>query len=178
MTRSLDALSPACADPVRRVLEQCAAEGLEMRPYVTVRTPLEQAKLWRQSRTRREIDTLLALWQRLGLDYLAAVLEQAGPQYGPEVTQAKPGFSWHQWGEAVDCVWIVGGAAVWSAQPGRTRDRNGYRRYTEHAIAAGLTAGGVWKQRDWPHLQLRPERGPHDWPFPRINDTMRERFPL
>ena len=66
-----------------------------------------------------------------------------------------PGFSWHQWGEAVDAVWVIDGKAQWSTSK-LAEGVNGYRVYAEEAKKLGLTAGGLWTSiKDWPHVQLR-----------------------
>src|ERR1051325_8002995 len=98
----------------QQVLDRCADAGVEMRVNETVRTPLEQARIWRQSRTIQEITARITSLRAAGAPFLADCIEKAGPQHGDHVTDAPPGLSWHQWGEAVDCFWVVNGQAEWS----------------------------------------------------------------
>ncbi len=160
MAADLNQLVPAFRAQVERLLQTCAAQGAPMRAYFTLRTPFEQAKLWRQSRSREQIVAEVARLKAQGAPFLAHCIESVGPQNGPPVTNALPGFSWHQWGEAVDCFWLVNGQAEWSAQK-LVDGRNGYRVYAQAAQAQGLTAGGLWPRlKDWPHVQLRSDGSP------------------
>ena len=98
-------------------------------------------------------------------------------QSGRHVTDAIPGLSWHQWGEAFDSFWVVDGEAEWST----TREingLNGYRVYAVEAERLGLTAGGHWTNfKDWPHVQLRSASSPKSvFTIQEIDREMRERF--
>jgi hypothetical protein len=151
--------------------------GIEMRPFCTIRDPFEQARLWGQSRTKEEIAVKITRFQKAGADFLAYCLESAGPQHGRHATNALPGFSWHQWGEALDCMWIIDSKAEWSVQK-KVGGLNGYRYYAEIAAGAGLTPGGLWKRfKDWPHVQLRPAGTPAKiMSIAEINAEMKKRF--
>lgn len=170
-------LTPAFRAKLGDLLAGCHANGVEMRPYVGLRTPLEQARLWRQSRTREEIERMIAELNRAGATYLAHCIESVGPQSGKPVTNAIPGLSWHQWGEAVDCFWVVGDRAEWSARK-EVGGSNGYAVYAREAAALGLAAGGLWQRlKDWPHVQLRPAVSPAKiMALSEIDRVMRERF--
>lgn len=171
-------LDPALRSKLDGLLSTLNGMGVEMRPYFGLRTPAEQAILWRQSRSREEIAAAISRLKLGGAKYLAAVLEEVGPQHGPHVTNALPGLSWHQWGEAVDCFWAVNGAAEWS--PDRLIDGiNGYHVYARKAADAGLDAGGLWNSfKDWPHVQLRSAGSPISagMTFVEIDEQMRRRF--
>jgi peptidoglycan L-alanyl-D-glutamate endopeptidase CwlK len=160
MAADLTQLVPEFRERVDELVARCQSEGYEMRPYTAVRTPMEQARLWRQSRTKAEIDAMTAHLLGNNAPYLAKVLTDAGPQHGSRVTDATPGLSWHQWGEAVDCFWVLNGQAEWSTKR-LANGRNGYAVYAEIASQLGLTAGGLFSSlKDWPHVQLRPAASP------------------
>ncbi len=160
MSRELSKLLPEFREHVEGLLDDCEASGYPMRPFFTVRTPFEQARLWRQSRSTRQIHAKLAELEAAGASFLAHCIESVGPQYGRHVTNAIPGFSWHQWGEAVDCFWLLDGDAEWSTRK-KVNGTNGYLNYAILARDRGLTAGGFWHTfRDWPHVQWRPESSP------------------
>ncbi len=162
---------------VQNLLNACRARGVDMRPYTTLRDPFEQARLWRQSRTREQINRKIAQLREVGADFLAHCLESVGPQNGRHVTDAAPGLSWHQWGEAVDCFWVVEGQAEWSPER-KVNGLNGYHVYAEEARKLGLTAGGHWPNfKDWPHLQLRAANNPQEvLSLQQIDEAMREGF--
>lgn len=152
MSISLSNLDPDFRAKVETLLERCRQRGVVMTPYCAIRTPFEQGKLWRQSRTIQTIRAKLSELRRKGAPFLAHCIESVGPQNGPPVTGAVPGLSWHQWGVALDCFWRINNVAEWS--PDRGGPANGYRIYAHEASLLGLTAGGYWQSlKDWPHVQ-------------------------
>jgi peptidoglycan LD-endopeptidase CwlK len=156
----LSALLPAFRIRVEDLVSACRRRGVEMRPYMALRDPFEQARLWRQSRAREEIEVKIAELRSGGAPFLAHCIETAGDRNGPKVTHAIPGLSWHQWGEAIDSFWFVGGQAEWSTTK-QLGALNGYQVYAEEASKLGLDAGGLWRRfKDWPHVQLRPSPSP------------------
>jgi hypothetical protein len=177
-SRRIEDLIPEYQPRALTLLEKCQARGIEMQPYNTLRSPFEQAKLWRQSRSKQKVHAKIAQLRSLGADFLAFCLESVGPQpTGPPVTDAPPGLSWHQWGEAMDCFWLVNGDDEWSTER-KVNGLNGYRVYAEEAKQMGLTPGGLWQNfKDWPHVQLKPQGSPDDlMPLTDINRIMEERF--
>ncbi|HEX4693105.1 M15 family metallopeptidase [Sphingomonas sp.] len=159
MPISLDGLDPAFRTKLETCLTHCGGRGTTMVPYFGIRTPVEQGGLWRQSRSTAEIAAKTAELKTLGAPFLAHCIDAAGPRHGPHVTNAAPGFSWHQWGEAMDCYWLVDGKAEWSTEIGGPD--NGYRIYADQATKDGLTAGGYWLSlKDWPHVQKRVAASP------------------
>ena len=181
MSRDLNLLQPAFREKTETMITECRDLGIVMTPYFTIRTPEQQARLWRQSRTSNEIGKMVRWLRQNGAPYLANVIEDVGPQFGPKVTNAIPGLSWHQWGEAVDCFWNVDNTAEWSVRrkirllDGRTE--NGYRIYAEIAVKNGLTAGGLWSSfKDWPHIQFRNRRLSSFYTIAEIDQHMQDSF--
>lgn len=127
------------------------SHGIKMVPYYWVRDPFEQGKLWRQSRSGSEVRAKIAYLKNKGCDFLAHCIESVGPQNGPSVTNAIPGLSWHNYGQAVDCYWSKNGKAVWSHT--EDGDRNGYRIYARVAEEKGLVSLGQRYGWDWVHVQ-------------------------
>jgi hypothetical protein len=95
MSKDLKKLDKQFRKRIKKVLDAYKPEGIIMKPYCTIRTPIEQAKLWRQSRSKQEIDKVIKIFESAKCYYLAYCIEKAGPQYGVKVTNALPGFSWH-----------------------------------------------------------------------------------
>lgn len=145
-------------------------DGFQLRPFFTRRHPLEQARLWRQSRTTTEVHTAASMLAREGAVYLRGLLLSVGPQHGKWATNALPGQSWHQWDEAIDCFVMEHGRAVWR------RDHPGYRRYAEKAREAGLTAGFFWRHQDAVHVQAREGRVRSLFTWAQIDQDMQRRF--
>jgi hypothetical protein len=177
MSVNLDTLVPQFKAKVLQLLDNCKTAGIIMQPNYAIRTPLEQAKLWRQSRTATIISAEVLNLRQQGADFLADCIENAGPQNGGHVTNAIPGLSWHQWGEALDCVWLVNGIENWSTTQ-LIDGKNGYHVYADEAKALGLTPGGLWPTfKDWPHVQLRAANSPSEvMTTQEINSTMKQRF--
>jgi peptidoglycan L-alanyl-D-glutamate endopeptidase CwlK len=159
MPISIDDLDTEFRAKLEIVLNECAGTGVDMMPYAAIRSPFDQGRLWRQSRSKAEVEEKIASLTARGAPFLAHCIEAVGPQFGGHVTDAVPGLSWHQWGEAVDCYWLHDGKAEWSIEVGG--ESNGYRVYAECATKAGLVAGGYWQSiKDWPHLQKRKASNP------------------
>jgi len=176
-SRAIDDLVPELRPKARTLIERCRVRGIEMRTYETLRTPLEQGIIWRQSRTREQVQAKIQELRNAGAEFLAFCIESVGPQSGRHVTDAPPGLSWHQWGEAFDSFWVVNGGAEWSTTK-KINGLNGYHVYAEEAENIGLTAGGLWTNfKDWPHVQLRSEKSPQRlFTITQIDQTMRQRF--
>lgn len=170
-------LVPGFRDKLNALLEACHEQGVEMRPYFGIRSPFEQAKLWRQSRTREQVAEKIASLRAQGAPFLAQCLDSVGPCNGPPVTNAIPGLSWHQWGEAVDSVWVVAGKSEWSTAK-KIGGINGYAVYASRARELGLDPGGLWRSlKDWPHVQLRSESSPARlYSLVDIDRAMEEKF--
>ena len=174
-------LEPDTREMVAALVTGCRQRGVEMRPYCTVRTPQEQAKIWRQSRSGERIERRIRDLRDKGAPWLADVLEGVGPQEGPPITGALPGESWHQWAEACDLFWLVDGDAVWGADK-MIDGQNGYRVMTEVARSVGLhvvsfTGSDGRRIRDWPHVQRREAGSPRSlYTWEQIDAAMREGF--
>lgn len=155
-SRNLTHLTPAFREMATLLLANCKERGVIMRPFFTVRGPAVQARLWCQSRTRSQIEAQVRALQYAGIAWLPSLFNLQWAKTGPRVTQALPGLSWHQWGEALDC--FVQGAddtAIWNP-----RDP-GYRVYGEEAQKLGLEAGVFWTRfPDAVHVQFRTAPSP------------------
>ncbi|HEX8692178.1 MAG TPA: M15 family metallopeptidase [Longimicrobium sp.] len=177
MAASLDDLVPDFRPAAEELLARLRSRGIEMRPNETLRDPFKQARFWRQSRSIETIRERARELRSAGAGFLAFCLESVGPQHGRHVTNALPGLSWHQWGEALDCFWVVDGRAEWSED--RFVDGvNGFREYASAARAMGLTAGGFFTSlKDFPHVQLRPAANPRSmFSLREISNEMERRF--
>lgn len=160
MAADLSTLIPEFRTRLNQLILSCASQGTEMRCYVTLRDPFEQARLWRQSRSIEEIGEKVQSLRTARANFLAHCIDSVGPQNGDPVTNAIPGLSWHQWGEAADCFWVVDGQAEWSTTK-LVNGSNGYRVYATTAAQFQLTAGGSWPRfKDWPHVQRRSAGSP------------------
>jgi hypothetical protein len=177
MAANLDLLVAEFKAKVQQLIARCEGRGVTMRPYDGLRDPFSQARLWRQSRSIEEIKAKIAALESESAPFLADCLRRVGPQNGDPVTNTAPGISWHQWGEALDCFWLVDGAAEWSLR--RMVDgQNGYHVYADEAEKLGLTPGGHWPRfKDWPHVQLRDaDNAESVMSFAQIDAAMKARF--
>ena len=177
MSRDLNDLVPDFRIQVEQLLAECESSGYTMKPFFTLRTPFEQGKLWRQSRSGQQVFQKINELKNMGADFLAYCIESVGPQQGRHVTNAIPGMSWHQWGEAVDCYWLLNGTAEWSTRK-KINNVNGYANYAMLAKTHGLDAGGHWSSfKDWPHVQFRGVSHPGKlFSLKEINEEMEKRF--
>ena len=78
-------------------------------------------------------------------DYLASL--------GRQVTNASAYQSYHQYGLAADCGFMLNGRLVIDERDPWTM--RGYRLFGEAAESVGLSWGGRWKMMDFGHVELR-----------------------
>ena len=151
MSKALEGLEPEFLAKVEAALALAQSEGLTMYPYFGLRDPITQAKLWRQSRARSVVEAKIASLKAEGALFLAWCLTEAGPCDGPPVTNAGPGESWHQYGEAVDCYVVNHGEPDWN-------DNASYRKWAAIGEGQGLYSGINFGDND--HLQFRATEPP------------------
>ena len=183
MSRDCSLLDPKFYGRVQGLLKACADIDVVMKPYYTIRTPWEQARIWRKTRSTKSIMQASDDFHDENAHHLANILIDVGPQFsGPgargHMTYAKPGYSWHQWGEAIDCFWLVNGEINWSTtEKTLQNDKNGYQVYGKTAEQKGLVSLGVRAGWDWNHIQKREEGSPQI-SAEEIDAEMLERFGL
>lgn len=154
-SRNPNDLIPIVKDRFFQVQDICMSNGVDILLYCTLRTLEEQAILWRQSRSTKEINKRINILNKQGFDFLADIIIKVGPQYGPHVTNAYPGASWHNYGEAFDCVPTVHGKAIWNSRDPR------WLIYGDAVKDAGLVWAGNWKSfKEYPHAQLSTYSNP------------------
>ncbi|WP_207434667.1 M15 family metallopeptidase [Sabulibacter ruber] len=176
MAADLNLLVPEFRDKVLELLDKCLERGIEMRPNEGIRDPFKQGIYWRQSRTKEQVYKEINRLKDQGADFLAYCIESVGPRSGRHVTNTIPGVSWHQWGEALDCFWVLDGKAEWSLKK-TVGGLNGYMVYASEAKKLGLDAGLYWTFVDGPHVQLRSvSNASHVYSIQRINNEMQIRF--
>lgn len=157
-------LDPLFASKAQELVQSIRDKGYKICPYSGVRTVQEQAILWRQSRPTLIIDQQIALFRENNCNFLADVLHNVGPHYGKWATNALPGYSWHNWSQAMDCL-IVEDPANQEEDPA-----NEYEIYADTAIEFGLTAGYYFRHFDGGHVQLNNKEIPELYTMKEIND--------
>lgn len=150
-------LDPAFASKAQQLVQEMKDDGYDIYPYYGLRTVQEQAKLWRQSRSSAVINKQINLFRENGCDFLADVLNDVGAQNGAWATNALPGYSWHNWSQAMDCLITDGTHAD-------------YGVYADTARDLGLTAGYYFSHYDGVHVQLSEYEIPHLYTMKEIND--------
>ncbi|MBO0887490.1 M15 family metallopeptidase [Candidatus Bathyarchaeota archaeon] len=117
----LQKVHPLLAEKIRAMASQLMAEGIPIRVTQGLRTWEEQEDLYRQGRNG---DTR------------------------PIVTNAPPGFSFHQFGLAVDCVPMTDKGPDWNIT------HPVWQRMIAVGQSLGLTSGATWRSfPDAPHFQ-------------------------
>jgi hypothetical protein len=173
-SRKLQDLVPEFRKLAEKLIQNCAARGVIMRPFFTLRGPAVQGKLWCQSRSAEQIRVEIQNLKSQKAKYLASFLNPKFGSMGRWASNAIPGLSWHQWGEAIDC-YVEGPnqEAIW------TPSHSGYKIYAEEAVKLGLEAGALWRSRDAVHVQLRKDASPlkTGLTLVQIDAEMAKRFP-
>jgi peptidoglycan L-alanyl-D-glutamate endopeptidase CwlK len=169
MSTNLDDLIPEFRVKVVDGLAALAAQGFVFKPYFTLRDPVAQARLWRQSRSSAVVQAQIDSLKAAGCDFIVACFARAGTSSGPQVTNALPGLSWHQYGEAVDC-YLVGtdGQPVWESPS--------YATYGAAGDAHGMWWGGHFNDNDhWQNRTIEP--GAAFGSIKQINDRLAKLWP-
>jgi peptidoglycan L-alanyl-D-glutamate endopeptidase CwlK len=118
--KNLATLEPVTARLAREHLRRLHAAGLNFKITSARRTFAEQTALYDKGRTAK----------------------------GPKVTNARAGYSWHNFGTAYDLTLFSGKNPVWESPK--------YARAGEIGEELGLEWGGRWKKLvDRPHFQRR-----------------------
>lgn len=110
---------PGLASKIRQMATMLP-EGLTFRVTQGLRSWADQAKLYAQGRTAP----------------------------GAIVTNAPPGYSWHQWSVAVDIVPMEAGHPDWNIE------HPSWPKLISLGKSLGLESGAEWQHPDWPHFQM------------------------
>lgn len=126
----LRGLHPTLANAAREIIKASHSRGVYVRITQGLRTLQEQARLYSQGRTAP----------------------------GPIVTNARPGYSWHNFGLAIDfAIYTPDGKKIlWDTKIDQDRDgKADWLEVVEEAKRRGLRWGGDWtKFKDYPHFEL------------------------
>ncbi len=156
-SKKLVDLDPDMQQAAQKVALICEEAGIDLLIYCTLRPLEEQAKLYRQSRSRPTIKKKSDSLIDRGFGYLASILESVGAQQGPHVTNAGPGESFHNYGLAFDAVPMLGGKCCWKY----AHHKPLWEGYGEAVRQAGLKWAGEWTSfREYPHAQLHEGGNP------------------
>lgn len=156
MSREISDLTPQTALKAEELKRKCAARGVNILIYCTLRNLQEQAKAYRVGRRYVTIKNKCYTLRRRKLGFLADIIESVGPQPGrKKITNACCGESWHNYREAFDLVPLNDKMeCVWD-------NDELWQIIFEEAEMIGLTVGGKWKKfQDKPHMQLRSGNNP------------------
>lgn len=131
--------------------------GYEILVVFGTRSLIEQGKIYRQGRSKAEINTKIEQLRDRGMGEYADAIVAAGAQNGKIVTYAAPGESIHNYGLAIDYVRMVDGECAWE-------DETAYKNCSEIFKAHGFSCGYYWegKKKDSPHIEMTEGMGWRD----------------
>lgn len=150
-------LDPDFAIEVQQLMDSMKQKGYKIIPVSGLRSLHVQAMLWRQSRPYGKIKLQIDMFNDSGCPYLADILTNVGTQNGPWATNALPGYSWHNWGKAVDFMITPGG-------------HSDYKLLADTAVSLGMTAGYYFTTPDMDHIQYTAHEVSRDYTMKEIND--------
>jgi peptidoglycan L-alanyl-D-glutamate endopeptidase CwlK len=155
--RDLSLLTPEMRRKVLLVKQECLKNKVEILFYCTLRPLDEQAVMYRQSNSFAKINAKIEELSENGFGFLSNIIIDIGAQQNTKwKTNACPGESFHNYGEAVDGVPIVNGRPVWNYE----ENPMVWDIYGKAVKNAGLEWGGDWKKKDLPHAQLAKGSNP------------------
>ena len=156
--RAIKRVKPALGLRLGELTRICGDNGIDIMVYCGLRSLEEQAIIFRQSRTKAEINAKKQSLTDRGFPALASALDVVGPQdgvIGRHITKSAPGESWHQYGLAADCVPLVNGKPMWDGE------HYSWEIYKEAACMVGLSWAGGWKHyKEISHVQVPEIRNP------------------
>ena len=156
-SRNIHVLTTETSALAQSVIDICKEHGVDLVVYCTVRKLTEQARLYRKGRSYREIKGKMNDLEKRGFGFLAEIIELVGAQTGEKVTNAAPGESWHNYGEAFDAVPLIDGKAAWDYKENKEQ----WEEYGRAVRQVGMNWGGDWSSfKDYPHAQLRSGSNP------------------
>ncbi len=126
MSRKLEDLHPTVHTVVEGLLKMCQDTGIPILITCTFRSPEEQDELYTQGRTKP----------------------------GKIVTNARGGYSYHNYGLAFDFCVLKDGNPVWDLKVNVNENEiPDYNEVGELGESLGLEWGGAWPHPDFPHFQ-------------------------
>lgn len=123
----LDAIHPTLASKIRQMADMLSAEGIQIRVTQGLRSWVQQLSLYSQGR-----------------DINGNVVDLS-----KVVTKAPPGYSWHQFGLAVDVAPFDVNIPDWNL------NHPAWKRIVAVGESLGLFSGSEFRSfPDWPHFQF------------------------
>jgi hypothetical protein len=183
MADVLEGLRPVFREQIGQLMTLAQERGVKLVPTSGARDPWRQARLWRRSRTTEQVQSKISQLRDSGAPYLADILQSVGPQpNGSWRTDAPPGLSWHQLGEAVDF-------GIRSPNTGRVllgdTEQDGdeyqygqdcYDRLGSFCVELGLKWGGDFNDQN--HVQRSQNGSPlADFSLAQINEKIEALWP-
>ena len=144
LIRDVSELHPVYQPVVRAWAADCASAALPVLFTETRRTWAVQEAYY--ARGRKPLAEVNALYVAQGLRPLT---EQ---ENGAKITRARAGYSWHNYGLAVDFVPLIAGKPDWSYDPNDRAD------LWDEIAALARARGMVWGRSfgDVPHVEWHP----------------------
>ena len=162
-----------------RSIEAAKNKKLQIEVLVTVLTPMEQAALWKQGRTKTDAELKAMALDHAGAPYLAECIRKAIPTGTNITTDDLPGYSWHQWGEAAQMIWIDGAHKVnWSTSV-VYGSGNGYKTFAKILNEFSIHCAGEFEDTPtaWRTAILRPARNAiENYTVQQIDAEMQKRY--
>jgi len=155
-SRSLTDLTPAMREKAQAFFDAAKRNGLDLLVTCTFRSLEEQARLYGQGRNLADVAFEIARCPLFGFGKIEQ-MDFAPRIKARRLTNALPGLSWHNYGEAMDCVPMKSSKPVWDC-----RDEL-WQVYGDCAHEVGLFWAGDWKRfrfLEFPHMQLRAKSNP------------------
>jgi peptidoglycan LD-endopeptidase CwlK len=148
MSRDISLLHPRVATLALRLVEECAYQGVPLVVTQTLRSYQEQDELYAQGRTKAGPPCVHDGHTRpIGSCPIHPL--------GCIVTQARGGWSYHNFGLAFDVAVKDKGTLNWhTGVDVNDNDITDYEEIGTIGQILGLEWGGAWKFSDFPHFQL------------------------
>jgi len=145
MKNELQGLHPVMLERAKKFLALARQEAV-VKITSTYRSPDLQKAIWMQG--RYSLDEVNAVRQRIGLQAITQ-------QDNVKVTNSRPGYSYHNYGLAFDCIFFVNNIQV------KSKKHPLWKQVAEWAKEADLFWGGNFKELfdgghfQYPHITIK-----------------------
>jgi len=174
----LNGVDPSFAFKVTLLLRSCESKGVDFLLTEGLRDPYKQANLWKNGRSDIDIAEKIEFLRIQNASFIANCLLKIDDltSINDTSTNALPGESWHQFGLAVDCAWLIGDKLCWDNKF-LFNGINGYEILANEAERLNICSGHSWTTlKDSCHLQANFATPSQMFSWKEINNTMEKRF--
>lgn len=173
MATEISLLIPQFRSLIVAAIAATRSRGFVIEPYLTLLSPMQQAAKWRQGRSGIDAELKMLALDAAKAPYLSLCMKQALPLETNLCTDDLPGYSWLQWGEEIQVVWVDGSRKL-NFSPvfiERPSNQNGYVVFKEECVKLG-----IFPCEKFSNFKYREGKPTDYYTIPEIDSEMKRRY--